>query len=110
ESSVDAHAAIASAILKGDGGLARVRMQKHLEAEAAFLRRHPQGPTSMTSLPTIGRSDKLPELTARRLFELITEDGWQVGTVVGEEIPLMERYGVGRAVFREAVLLLEHLG
>ena len=35
-------------------------------------------------------------------------DGWPVGTLIGSEAELMERYGVSRAVLREAVRLLEH--
>ncbi len=37
-------------------------------------------------------------------------DGWQVGAIVGSEAELLERYDVSRAVFRESVRLLEHLG
>ena len=35
-------------------------------------------------------------------------DGWPVGTLVGSEAELIERYDVSRAVLREAVRLLEH--
>lgn len=35
---------------------------------------------------------------------------WQVGTMVGDETALMEQYGVGRSVFRQAIRLSEHLG
>ena len=34
--------------------------------------------------------------------------GWPVGTLLGAEAELLERYGVSRAVFREAVRLVEH--
>src|SRR5438105_9982858 len=34
--------------------------------------------------------------------------GWPVGDVLGSEGELLERYGVSRAVFREAVRLVEH--
>ena len=37
--SVHAHAMIAEAVMAGDGGLARNRMRKHLQAEAEFFRR-----------------------------------------------------------------------
>src|SRR6202034_4827137 len=44
--------------------------------------------------------------------DLIVEDvmalGWPVGQVLGSETDLLERYQVSRAVFREAVRLLEH--
>jgi DNA-binding FadR family transcriptional regulator len=34
--------------------------------------------------------------------------GWPVGTLLGSEAELLERYEVSRAVFREAVRLVEH--
>ena len=43
DESAHAHAAIASAILSGNGGLASSRMRKHLDAEGAFLRRRRSG-------------------------------------------------------------------
>ena len=35
--------------------------------------------------------------------------GWPVGQILGSETELLERYDVSRAVFREAVRLVEHL-
>ncbi len=49
---------------------------------------------------------------AARVADQIVEDvmalGWPVGEVLGSETELLERYGVSRAVFREAVRLVEH--
>jgi DNA-binding FadR family transcriptional regulator len=49
---------------------------------------------------------------AAKVADLIVEDvmalGWPVGHVLGPETVLLERYRVSRAVFREAVRLLEH--
>jgi DNA-binding FadR family transcriptional regulator len=49
---------------------------------------------------------------AAKVADLIIEDvmalGWPVGEVLGSETELLERYQVSRAVFREAVRLLEH--
>ena len=49
---------------------------------------------------------------AAKVADLIIEDvmalGWPVGEVLGSETDLLERYQVSRAVFREAVRLLEH--
>lgn len=49
---------------------------------------------------------------AAKVADLIVEDvmalGWPVGHVLGSEAELLERYRVSRAVFREAVRLLEH--
>jgi DNA-binding FadR family transcriptional regulator len=49
---------------------------------------------------------------AAKVADLIIEDvmtlGWPVGQVLGSEADLLERYHVSRAVFREAVRLVEH--
>jgi DNA-binding FadR family transcriptional regulator len=42
------------------------------------------------------------------VFRQVVSDGWPVGAFLGSEPELMERYGVSRAVLREAVRLLEH--
>ncbi len=57
--------------------------------------------------PAAGRS-KLAERVASRIIADIRARGWPVGEVLGSETELLERYGVSRAVFREAVRLLEH--
>lgn len=45
---------------------------------------------------------------AARVEHEIIEMGWPVGQVLGSETDLLDRYQVSRAVFREAVRLLEH--
>jgi DNA-binding FadR family transcriptional regulator len=45
---------------------------------------------------------------AARIVDDVTAMGWPVGAVVGSEAQLLERYDVSRAVFREAVRLVEH--
>src|SRR5258708_974198 len=49
---------------------------------------------------------------AAKVADLMIEDvmalGWPVGEVLGSEAELLERYQVSRAVFREAVRLVEH--
>jgi DNA-binding FadR family transcriptional regulator len=49
---------------------------------------------------------------AAKVADLIVEDvmalGWPAGEVLGSESELLERYQVSRAVFREAVRLVEH--
>lgn len=49
---------------------------------------------------------------AAKVADLIIEDvmalGWPVGEHLGSEADLLKRYGVSRAVFREAVRLVEH--
>lgn len=51
---------------------------------------------------------KLAAVIADRIIADIGELGWPEGQVVGSEPELLDRYGVSRAVFREAVRLVEH--
>ena len=53
---------------------------------------------------------KLASKVADRIIDEIARGGWQVGSVVGSENELLDRYGISRAIFREAVRLLEHVG
>lgn len=61
----------------------------------------PEGPTHITTR-------KLASAVAGRIVADISSAGWPEGDVMGSESELLERYGVSRAVFREAVRLLEH--
>jgi DNA-binding FadR family transcriptional regulator len=45
---------------------------------------------------------------ARRISREVVESGWPVGTVLGSEQELAEKYQVGRPVLRQATRLLEH--
>lgn len=51
---------------------------------------------------------KLAEHLAFRIRSEIRAANPPAGTVIGSELSLLARYGVSRAVFREAVRLLEH--
>lgn len=51
---------------------------------------------------------KLAAQVAARIEGDILASGWPVGQVLGSEAELQERYGVSRAVFREAIRLVEH--
>ena len=55
-------------------------------------------------------SAKLAEQVAVALREDIERAGWPIDTVLGSEPELIERYGVSRAILREAVRILEHDG
>jgi DNA-binding FadR family transcriptional regulator len=105
-----AHVRIAEAVIAGDEGLARRRMHRHLDAEAAWLR--DVGASRQVLDPRrvalTGGGDKRAEVVAREVFAQVVADGWPVGTLVGSEAELIERYDVSRAVLREAVRLLEH--
>lgn len=108
-SSAAEHAAIAAAIIAGDGGLAATQMREHLRTMAALCRAG-AGPTRRVGLPRIGLSKKLPEVTARAIIRDIAAAGWPAGKLLSSEAGLMSTYGVSRAVLREAVQILEHLG
>lgn len=51
---------------------------------------------------------KRAEQVAARIESDIVSMDWPVGSVIGSETALIEKYGVSRAVFREAVRLVEH--
>lgn len=55
-----------------------------------------------------GNGSKLASTVADRIVDDIARAGWPEGEVVGSEPELLQRYGVSRAVFREAVRLVEH--
>ena len=63
-----------------------------------------------TAAPVIHRSGggSKATVTAGRIVDDVVALGWPIGTVLGSESDLLERYGVSRAVFREAVRLVEH--
>ena len=103
--SAHAHSAIAESVLAGDEGLARHRMRKHLEAEAEYLRRSAR---TRIVLPHPESRHKRGQRLAFAILQEIADAGWPVGELLGSERSLMERYGVSRAVLREAVRVLEH--
>lgn len=51
---------------------------------------------------------RLAEVVAARIEQEIVDRGWPVGETLGSEAELIERFGVSRAVFREAVRIVEH--
>ncbi len=58
--------------------------------------------------PGVGAEAKRAAQVADRIVEDVTALDWPVGHVLGSEADLLARYQVSRAVFREAVRLLEH--
>lgn len=54
------------------------------------------------------RRAKLAGRAAEQIIADVVELGWPVGQVLGSETELLARYGVSRAVFREAIRLVEH--
>jgi DNA-binding FadR family transcriptional regulator len=107
-----AHRALVNAIEARDPELAAKRMDRHLTAQAEWLGRNRRADavrpeTIAASGPT---GVRLAELVARKLLARIVALGWPTGQMLGAEADLMEEFGIGRAVFREAVRLLEHHG
>jgi DNA-binding FadR family transcriptional regulator len=58
--------------------------------------------------PIDSRRAKLAGRAAEQIIADVVELGWPVGHILGSETELLERYGVSRAVLREAVRLVEH--
>jgi DNA-binding FadR family transcriptional regulator len=56
------------------------------------------------------RRRKRGEILAEQIENEIIESGWPVGEVIGSEAELTEKYGVSRAVFREAMRIVDHHG
>ena len=67
-------------------------------------------PTATRDVPRPGADSnaKRAAKVADRIIEDVMALGWPVGQVLGSEADLLERYQVSRAVFREAVRLVEH--
>ena len=103
------HCRLASEVISGNREAARHLADAHLEAIQKYY--HQPGrrrrPVSSEANPD-ERQDKLAELTARNVQAALAELKLPVGTVIGSEPELLERFRVSRAVFREAVRLLEH--
>jgi DNA-binding FadR family transcriptional regulator len=53
-------------------------------------------------------SHRLAESISSQIEKDVIDLNWPVGQVMGSERELIERYGVSRAVFREAVRIVEH--
>ena len=116
-----AHQSIADSIIAGDAGRAEHRAIRHLEAMREWLlsatqrpinRVGPAGPvagrpTSSDADADVGKQ-KLAETVAHQMIAAITARGASVGDLVGSEADLLSQFGVSRAVFREAVRLLEY--
>jgi DNA-binding FadR family transcriptional regulator len=105
-----AHYKIAEAILAGDSPVARRRMARHLNAEAEYIRaRRTTRQFINTELALQGvAGHKRAEAVARDIVIRVVAERLEPGTLLGSEADLMAEHDVSRAVFREAVRLLEH--
>jgi DNA-binding FadR family transcriptional regulator len=105
-----AHARIIGAVLDHDAGAAARRMRRHLEAESTFLQHRKLSRQLLPRNVALGGgvSNKRAEDVARAILQDVVADDLPPGTLLGSQTELIERYGASRAVFREALRLLEH--
>jgi DNA-binding FadR family transcriptional regulator len=107
------HSRIVAAVTAGDAAGAKALSDQHVEAVTAWLQEHRPGgrarePRRLRRLDGGAPHGKLAEMLAATIGDEIAAGGWQAGSVFGTETALLERYRVSRAVFREAVRLLEY--
>lgn len=105
------HSEIVAAVTAGDSARAKTLSERHVEAVTAWLQRHHAGAGRRRRprrLDVEAPRGKLAETLAATIGDDIAAEGWRVGAVFGSEAALLERYGVSRAVLREAVRLLEY--
>ncbi len=109
------HSEMVAAVTAGDSARAKTLSERHVEAVTAWLQRHPRGARTGAHKPRRPRrldveapQGKLAEMLAATIADDIAASGRQVGSIFGTETALLERYQVSRAVFREAVRLLEY--
>jgi DNA-binding FadR family transcriptional regulator len=112
----EAHDGLVGAVVSGEAGNAEQRAMLHVDAVAEFVLKHrveqdrhnPGGSIWNTAMAGHTHDQKLAEVVARRIINEVSDAGWQVGSVIGSETSLLERFEVSRAVLREAVRLLEY--
>ncbi len=108
------HSQMVAAVTAGDSARAKTLSERHVEAVTAWLQEHHPGNKSRPRTPRRLRPEgdaprgKLAEMLAATIGDDIAASGWRVGSVFGTEAALLQRYRVSRAVFREAVRLLEY--
>jgi DNA-binding FadR family transcriptional regulator len=65
-------------------------------------------PDQLSNLSGRSADGKLAAKVASKIVSQVLAEGWPVGKVLGSSEDFLERYEISRAVFREAVRLLEH--
>jgi DNA-binding FadR family transcriptional regulator len=105
-----AHTRIIDAVLGSDAEAARKRQRRHLEAESTFLQNRRLSREFLPRSVALGGgvSNKRAEDIARAILQDVVADDLPDGYLLGSQAKLIERYGASRAVFREALRLLEH--
>lgn len=105
------HRALADAVVAGDGHRAAALTGDYLDIETRWLEEHrPAHHVAVPPTPAAAPAGdaKMAEVIAARVRDDIIAGGWPVGQVLGSEADLLARYGISRAVLREAVRLLEY--
>jgi DNA-binding FadR family transcriptional regulator len=105
------HAAIAEAIAAGTPAEAAELVRADMAALHKTVRRLAlQPPRREPRVPAGAEGGPLrpADMLAARIRRDIIERGWPVGESLGFEADLLQRYGIGRAQFREAVRILEN--
>jgi DNA-binding FadR family transcriptional regulator len=103
------HSEIVTAVTAGDSARAKTLSERHAESVTAWLRRHHAGRARRPrGSDREALQGKRAELVAAAIRDDIAASGWQIGSVFGTEVALLERYRVSRSVLREAVRLLEY--
>lgn len=110
-----AHGALVGAVVAGEAARAEHHAGQHIEAVSEYILGSGSEsgqplPASMwsTGAPGHTQDQKLAEVVARRIIAEVSESGWTIGSVIGSETALLDRFEVSRAVLREAVRLLEY--
>jgi len=107
------HWAIVAAVTAGDFAGAKTLTEQHVKAVTGWLQTYNSPAGAARAKRPRGAAHveaprgKLAEVLAATIGDEIAAAGWQVGSVFGTETALLQRYRVSRAVFREAVRLLE---
>jgi DNA-binding FadR family transcriptional regulator len=108
----DTHVTLVDAVIAGESGRAEATMRRHLSQVADWLTAHrdrrARRPGSTSARATESPGAKFAEVVAARIHDEIARRRWPIGQVLGSESDLLARYGVSRAVLREAVRLLEY--
>ena len=106
-----AHQNIVEATIAGDFAQAQHRVDKHIRGLGRWFEAsspQPGAGVEPMSSDMDGDQRKLAEIVADRLRIDINREQLPGGALVGSEGDLLHRYGASRAVFREAVRLLEY--
>lgn len=106
------HVDIVAAVRAGDAAAAHELSQGHLEGIIGWLHENYEPARSQAAVTRPDAPERQSGKLAERLSAAVRADivaaGWRVGSVLGTEVQLLERYGVSRSVLREAIRLLEH--